>query len=180
MNKTVLKLFQASMILILLVVLIFWYLGFFDNLYISEKEDGPYRIVYEEVSLFETTKDKQNKIFRQLNHLGIKAKKNVSIYYSEYDSTLNDVAGVVVDKDDWEKLDVYDDVFSIYEQKNSVRLVADYPLSNAFSEVGGAYRAKKALRDYCKKKGYKFLPIIEIYDRGNKRIYYIMEIEQQL
>jgi hypothetical protein len=160
-------------------VFFFWYLGFFDTLYVIEKEEGPYKIVYQPVSLYEDPKVVQNKLFKELNKIGINSEKTVAIYYSEFDSTMADIAGCIVEKEDYEKLKLFDDIFIIYEHDYNVRLVADFPYLNNFSVVGGAYRVRYEFKKYCERNQYKYLPIIEIYDSSQKRIFYVMDIESK-
>ncbi len=156
-------------------VVLLWYSGYFNPVYVIEKNNGPFKLVYLKVSQFEELRLKQNALFNQLSDLDIVPDMTIGIYDQTESGELYDVTGCLIQEKDFGKFSAFQDQFNTIELDAKKRIIAEFAYDNNFSVVAGSYRAYAALKRYAKDKGYEYNNPIEIYDSNHKRIYYFME-----
>ncbi|MBI9034213.1 MAG: hypothetical protein JEZ03_07060 [Bacteroidales bacterium] len=174
------KFFLFSLIgLLSISIFLLWYSGFFNPVYVIEKNNGPYKLVYAKVSQFEELRIKQNALFNQLSDLDITPDMTIGMYDQHENTDTFDLTGCLIQEKDFIKLNSFKDQFNIIEYESETRVVAEFAYENNFSVVAGSYRAYRALRNYAREKKYIYINPLEVYDSKNKRIYYFMKLEHK-
>ncbi|MDD5067023.1 MAG: hypothetical protein PHF84_08245 [bacterium] len=178
-------------ILIVLAVLIvlgtayLGYLGMFSTLPVTEKEMGPYTMVYEH---FTGPYQDTGKIFYKVNQAliadGITPTRGIGIYYDDPKVTapasLRSDCGSIVEEKDLPKL-VKLKKYTVRIISRQYSIVAEFPAKSALSYMIGPMKGYPALMKYASEKKTRWskgsMPM-ELYDMPAKKIYYIMGIEK--
>lgn len=156
--------------------------GLFARTLISEKEMGPYMLIYEknvgDYSAAETLMDDVNEKLMESSTV-TKAKAFRLIYDNpkrSQDGNLRCIAGCILEKKDGEKFAKLEksqrhDVFPA-----SKSVVCEFPFAGKLSGIIGAYKVYPELDNYMKFKGYQKVPIMEVYDMQNGKLYYVASV----
>lgn len=174
-----------SIIFLLIVtgaVLFLVYSGLFSRIVISEKEIGPYQVVYKShVGPYQEVGPIMDEIYNSLkNDEQIETSMGFGIYYDDPKKThvedLRSDIGSILDEKDYAKIPKLKKRFKIKKYLQKKCVVVEFPFRNKFSIFIGVMRVYPQLTSYIKEKKYKEGPIMEIYDMPNKKIIYAAPI----
>ena len=158
------------------------YLGFYNAFYspkFSIENEGGEILVYENITgHYHLTDSVMKNVFNELYEKnGIVVTKGFGYYYSNPfitgESDLEFEAGCVVEHKDSLQLKKISSKFKISKAEETEYIVTDFPLKGKMSIMFGMYKVYPKMDKYCKKNGYKVEePVLEIYDRVEKKIHY--------
>lgn len=175
------KLLTFIVILVVLILWLWWYLGGFSNLQVEEKEMGPYTMVYVDyVWAYEKVWPVMDEIYQTLTKAGITQTAGIWIYYDDPAITpkdeLKSEVWSVINSEDISKVE---DLWTSYQIKTiekSEKVVVAFPYKNMLSYMVGPMKVYPIVNDYMIEKGYNAeIPRIELYYQENKIIYFIAE-----
>ncbi len=158
------------------------YSGFFSKVNITEKEVGPYMLVYQEhKGDYKKSAEVMDRIYDSLlNDGGIETYKGFGLYYDNPKTTptenLRSDVGCILEETDYDAVDHLKEKYSIREYPVTNAVVVEFPYRNTFSIFAGVMKVYPKLGKYRDLRGYKDVPVMEIYDIPAKRIMYIQEI----
>jgi len=158
------------------------YSGFFSKVNITEKEVGPFMLIYEErTGDYKESGKAMDRIYDSLiNDEGIETYKGFGLYYDNPKTTetenLRSDVGCILEETDYDAIDQLKEKFSIREYPATNAVVVEFPYRNTFSIFAGVMKVYPKLGTYRDLRGYKDVPVMEIYDIPAKRIIYIQEI----
>jgi len=163
-----------------------WYMGFFSDLKVYEKETGPYTIAYERfVGPYKDTGAVYMRVNSSLEAEGVKTLRGIGIYYDDPNSTPSDKLrsdnGCVIEETDLKRLPELKKKFNIEVVKRQYSVVTEFPITGPLSFMLGPVKGYPALMRYAKEKGLKWakgMMPIEYYDFPSKKIYYMMGVEK--
>lgn len=154
--------------------------GWFTNLYVIEKDMGPYTIAYASftwrlINVHETL----SMIRETLSGEHIKYSLPVAIFKYRYEKGKSYriwmEAWYIIDAKDMEKLNkkshIYD-IKTIYEGK---KIVVLFPYKSTFADILWHMRSTAKMNEYLQSKQYTETSITEVFDRANNVIAYMTE-----
>ncbi|MFA5879644.1 MAG: GyrI-like domain-containing protein [Candidatus Margulisiibacteriota bacterium] len=177
------KILIAIIILAIILLLFLGYMGVFSKVTISEKEMGPYTLVYQSfVGPYQKTGKVFSEVYEKLKTDGIITEKGLGIYYDNpqtvpSDKLKSDCGSVIEGKN----IVLFEKVKDKYQVKNidkKLCLVGEFPIKNSFSYMLGAMKVYPILMNYAKEKNYKIDLSYELYDMPNKVTYYVFVISK--
>ena len=152
------------------------YSGLLTSVKITEKEIGPYYLVYQK-----HTGDYKNMGKVQMNvyniiikNTKVKPKIGFGIYYDNPEKTAKDKlqseGGCIVSKKEADAIKKAKTklLFKTFEKTKCV--TAEFPLKNKYSIIFGIMKAYPKINKYKKVKKYKESYALEIYDVPNKKL----------
>jgi hypothetical protein len=170
--------------IVIAVIIYLTWLGMFSNPSVSEKEMGPYSYVYDEfVGDYRATGPVFDKVYKALKATGAESTLGIGIY-------LDDPAQVPAERRRTQ-------CGSFYELKDSLKvkmlasnlklgmldkqmfIVVEFPTKSSMSYMIGPMKCYPVLMKYAQDKGYGTSQPYEVYDMGNKMVYYIMAAKKQ-
>jgi len=169
-------------VIFVIVILFHIYSGFLSSVKITERNIGPFTIVYREHrGDYNETGQVMDRIYSSLlKEEEIKTYKGIGIYYDDPESVETDKLrsdiGAILEEEDHHRIDQLRDKYNIREYPVTHAMVTEFPYRNNFSVVAGVMRVYPRLDKYRIKQGYPKMPVMEIYDLPNKKIFYIHEI----
>lgn len=157
-------------------------MGFYNVFYspvFEVKEEGDEIIVFQQVEgHYHLTDSVMKEAFNELYEInGIVVTKGFGIYFDDPqkagETKVKFEAGCIVeDKDSLQLLNI-SKKFQIEKTPFQEYIVSDFPLKGRMSIMIGMYKVYPKLNNFCKKNGYETdVPVMEIYDRVEKRIHY--------
>ena len=181
------KLITVALIFILFVVSYLAYLGAFQEMKISERELGPYRVIYKK---HQGAYSDTNDLFTEFSQW--KLKQNLSsahlmgVYYDDPaqidESKLRSEIGLSLSETDYKRLsNIFASEFHFKQIPPRRYTMTTFPYKNMLSIFLGLGKAYPALNDYIKEKGYPddvhneqngFT--LEIYDETKSLITYLI------
>jgi len=185
-----------SKLLKILVVLVFilgsavsfflYYIGFFGELTFSEKEMGPYKLVYlDHKGDYSKSGDIQMMVYKTLiESYKVKTSRGFGIYFDnpkkvevEY---LRSQVGCILEEKDFNQIGAIQKKFKVKDFPKTKSVVTQFPYKNKLSILAGMFKVYPRLEEEIKEKGYSPGPVMEIYDMANKKIYYILPLSQAI
>lgn len=166
--------------LLLILVVFLAYMGMFKTMTVTEKEMGPYTVVYESfVGPYKETGPIFDKVYKELKAMGISTKLGFGIYYDNPSEVAADKlrsdCGAVLEEKYFNKLEDLKKKFKVVEIKKQPGLVTEFPIKNMMSFMFGPMKAYPALDKYAKSKNYSHDSVgYELYDETQKKTFYIM------
>jgi len=172
---------------ILIIVLIFagllYWLGFFDKVVVTEMEQGPYILVYENHQ-----GDYRNINFaidtvyyRLLNEEQIQTTQGFGVYYDNpklvAKEDLRSIGGVILDPMYENQVGDLERRFNIKKISAQPAVVVEFPYKNKLSIIAGVYRVYPVIQKYLTEKNYPTKEMMEIYDSANHKITYLMFLD---
>ncbi|HQP47106.1 MAG TPA: hypothetical protein PKX12_00140 [Spirochaetota bacterium] len=160
------------------------YSGLFSTVDISEREIGPFILVYQHhTGDYAGTGDIQNTIYQTLRkEFNVSATKGFGQYYDDPKKVpaekLRSIAGCILEPEYRDRIPAIAKKYIVSEYKKTKSVVAVFPYKNQLSIFLGVLRVYPALDKYIQHKGYPFSPALEIYDLGSKKIIYSFPIQQ--
>lgn len=172
MKKFLLTLGKVLLIIIAVLLGFLWYAGFFERAYITEKETGPYYALIDEVAPYQDPATTRNNIFNALLEEDIMSEKAVAISERPFRESLINKTGWILETKNVQLAQNLEPPYQIIKIPKEQRVVADFPYDNSFSIMAGSYIAYRKLLQYVQRHNYESGRLIEIYDDGEKRIFY--------
>jgi len=166
--------------LIILGLLNRWYAGGFAPLDVQEQDMPAYTIAYTWfVGEYGKVWPAMNAVYDILSGAGITSFTGVGIYYDDpavvSGAKLRSDVGAMMDAKDISKLKKNTAVMTKTVAAGT-KIVVEFPLKSNISYMIGPMRVYPVIAKYMEEKGYKAVPMTELYDMTAKKIYYIAEI----
>ncbi|MBP7734928.1 MAG: GyrI-like domain-containing protein [Spirochaetes bacterium] len=171
-------------VLIVAILVLIGYSGFFTTVTITEKEIGPFTMVlkkhtgsyYKTGAIF----DEVEAVLKK--KLDTKKLKGVGLYYDDpakvKEDQLRSECGFIVEKADIEKLGAMPEELLIKDFDKTQCAVAEFPIRTFLSYMIGPSRVYPKLAEYGKKKAFAGDFGMEIYDNQSKTITYCMPVKK--
>jgi hypothetical protein len=162
------------------VVLGLAYYGIFAPVVFVEKEMGPYVLVYEKhLGEYKQTAGIMEKInSKLLGEEGVFAGKNFGLFYDNPKAVeaanLRSIAGCIVENVPDDKIKRLKDNFLVAEFPEAQCVVAELPYKGFVSILLGTLRVYPKLAEYMQAHQYTMVPIMEIYDKPNRKLFYVV------
>ena len=156
--------------------------GLFYSVSISEKNVGPYLLVYKtHIGDYKGVAPIIGELYSDLkNNYSIEATKGFGLYYDnpqEVDKAkLRSIVGCIVEGKSVEDLKKVGNKYGVEEYPSSKSVVAEFPYKGKMSIIIGIFKVYPKLGSYIEEHKYTQTPIMELYDQPNKRIEYISSI----
>jgi len=156
--------------------------GLFYSVSISEKNVGPYLLVYKtHIGDYNGVAPIIGEVYNDLkNNYSIEATKGFGIYYDnprEVDKAkLRSIVGCIVEGKSVEDLKKASSKYGVKEYPSSKSVVAEFPYKGKMSIIIGIFKVYPKLASYIKERKYPQTPIMELYDRPKERIEYISSV----
>jgi len=178
--KTIKYIAIAILILILLLVGLMAYLGFFNKVEIVEKEVGPFEFVYEDyIGDYSKTMPIFDKVYKSLIADGITPTEGLGVYYDNPQVTPKEECrakvGSILPKKDYDKFETMKDKYGRMTVEKTKAMVAEFPYKNKMSFVAGVIKVYPKFMEYAKEKGYETPIGMELYQED--KIIFMMEIK---
>ena len=160
-----------------------YYMGFFNKIEITEKEMGPYKVVFKEhIGDYKETGKIMDEIYYSLLNGGVETYKGFVICYDDpkvvEKDKLRSIAGSIIEEKDYDKIDQLKDKYSIKTIDKTRSITTEFPFKNKMSVIFSLMKVYPELNKYIDSKGYKKGQVMEIYDIPNKKIIYLAEIKE--
>ncbi|MFA5859380.1 MAG: hypothetical protein WC955_09960 [Elusimicrobiota bacterium] len=158
--------------------------GGFDPVVVSEKDMGPYTIVYEEhIGDYSETGKVHDKIFNSLTADGINTTKGIGIYYDNPQIVAKDKLrselGCILEETDLGKTTELAKKYKIKLMDKQYSAVAELNLKSKLTYMIGAMKAYPALNKYIQDNKLTSLSApFELYDIPAKKIYYVIGVKK--
>ena len=174
---------KVLLIVIILVLVLFvlflWQSGVFTKVVIQEKVMGPYMIVYEDhVGPYKNIGKVMDTIYSSLKKDNIEPSKGFGIYYDNPQlvpqEKLRSKGGCVIEEKDKKLLNQVKAKYKIINYNKQKFVIVEFPYKNNLAIMVGIFKVYPALMKYVQDKKYPQKEIIEMYDRTNKVICYMM------
>jgi len=164
-----------------LLISYFYYMGFFNKIEITEKEMGPYKVVFKEhIGDYKETGKIMDEIYYSLLDDDVETYKGFGIYYDDpkvvEKDKLRSIAGSIIEEKDYDKIDKLKDKSDIKTIDKTRSITTEFPFRNKMSVIFSLMKVYPELNKYIDSKGYKKGDVMEVYDVPNKKINYVAEI----
>lgn len=175
------RLLSIVIIVVVLLFGLFAYLGWLKDLVVFEVAMGPHTVAYvEHVWDYKTLWGPMGDLYDVLSGQNINADMWIGIFYDDPSvvekNKLRSEGGVVIDKEDFQKLDLNSIDYKVKNLDKAGYAVITFPLKNMLSYMVWAQRAYPVLWQYLEDNNYSLEVVgIEMYDMENKLIYYMAE-----
>jgi len=162
------------------IVLGLAYYGLFAPVVFEEKEMGPYMLVYEKhLGEYKKTASIVDRISSKLlGEEGVFAGKGFGLFYDNpktvETANLRSIAGCIVENVPDDKIKRLKDNFLVAEFPEAQCIVAELPYKGYISIILGTLRAYPKLAEYMQAHQYTMVPVMEIYDKPNSKIFYVV------
>lgn len=163
--------------LVILAILLLWYTGFFNMIYIAETESGPFYGIYTETGLYDDPAEERNILFSELFKRDIITHKAFAYTEKPFQNNLITQTGWIIEGPDLETAEEIIPPYKMVTIERKPRIVVDFSYDNSFSIMSGSYLVYRRLKLYCKQNGYIPGDIYEIYDDEQGRIFYHLNYE---
>lgn len=155
--------------------------GYFTKIVITEKEIGPFVLVYEEhVGDYRDTKTIHQKLYYALKNDKIETTRGFGIYYDNPRQVpkekLRSDVGMILDPRDYDKMEALQKKYKVRRMDKQKAVVVEFPFKSSLSIMAGIFKAYPAIMQYVKDKNYKQREMMEIYDSPGQTIVYIMPL----
>ncbi|MBN1114835.1 MAG: GyrI-like domain-containing protein [Oligoflexia bacterium] len=169
----------AGIIVVVLGVLA--YSGLFSSVEYVAMDMGPYTIAYQEFTGdYSRTGPVFEKVYKDLEAMGIKTTKGMGIYYDDPKTTPRDQCrsdiGVIVDEPTMDVVKAIRESYEIKIVPEGKYLVAEFPYRTKLSILIGVFKAYPELENEIRQNGYVQKECMELYDSVNNKILYMMKI----
>jgi len=159
------------------------YMGMFSRPLISERNMGPYAVVYEEYTgPYQNMGKVFEKINKEMKEEGIEATRGLGIYLDDpmkvSPDKLRAQGGIIIEDKDQPKVAGLKQKYSVMEIEVASCAVIEFPVKNNLSYMLGPIKNYTLLSKYFSMKNYQMGKSYEIYDMPNKKIFYVMEIKK--
>ena len=170
-------------IIVIVILLVAWlaYMGIFGSVKVTEREMGPYTIVYDNyVGPYANTMKVFEKVYKAVKSVSVESVAGIGIYYDIPGKVASDKlrssCGAVIDPKDIRKIYPLRKQFKVMALPKKMSMVAEFPIRNSLSFMIGPMKGYPAIMNYMKEKGYKMAMPYEYYDMKTNKILYVMVI----
>ena len=171
--------FTLKLVLALAIISIslLWYSGFFNPVYITERESGSFQAITGNSGYYDEPVVIRNELFQSLKHMKIISRKALAVTPDPFEENLITKTGWVLNISQTLEASELEPPYQVITIPQQKRIVADFAYDNDFSIMAGSVKVYNQLEKYCKEKGYKTGTMYEIYDDKKQRIFYHLDIE---
>ena len=168
-------------ILIGISVGVFSFYGLFAPVNIQEREIGPYMFVMKKyVGAYKDVGPLIDEMYNDLKDADIVTSKGLGIYYDDPKITPDDktrcIIGRILEGVDPIKMMELEKKYTIGELPQTNYLVVEFPFKGFPSIIIGIYRVYPKIAKYMKNHEIPKMPIAEVYDLKEQKIFYIVPI----
>ena len=160
-----------------------YYSWYFTKIVITEQAMGPYTLVYEAYTgAYSTVGPVMDKIYNGLiEDAQIKTDKWFGIYYDDpavvaADQLRSDI-GVIVDDQYSSELFRLQGKYNLKTWDKQKALVVEFPYQSPLHIIAGVLKVYPELAKYTIANKIQMHEVMEIYDKTNKKIFYVMPIK---
>ncbi|MCP4135519.1 MAG: GyrI-like domain-containing protein [bacterium] len=179
------KRFLIIALVVIVAVLIFLgYSGLFTSIKVTEKEMGPYTLVYKDHkgSYKETMKIQGEITSSLLKDLKIETKRGFGIFYDDPEKVkeedLRSEVGMILEEKEHSRKEEISKKYTVKMFPVQRAVVVEFPFKNTVSILLGLSKVYPKLEEHIKKKGYAENHIMELYNFPQKKILYIAPIKE--
>lgn len=168
--------------IVVLIVSVMAYYGAFTSAQVSEKETGPYWLVFEKhIGEYKGSAAVMDKIYNQLlNEDSIETTLGFGLYYDNPQQVekekLRCIAGCILQNADSAKVEQLKTKYQIRQFPSSKSVVSEFPFKGQMSVIFGIFKVYPQIKKYAEEKGFSMVPTFEIYDVPQKKINYIAAV----
>lgn len=162
-------------------VIFMGYMGILGSVPITEKEMGPFNVVYESfVGEYKETGKVFGRLYESLKQDGVVTENGIGIYYDDprevpKDQLRSDCA-CVLEADEVAKVEALGDKYQLKTIEKARSLVAEFPIRNILSYMFGPVKTYPALRKEAQARGIQTGTMYEYYDMQAKQILVVAPI----
>lgn len=167
----------------LIVLSMFWInAGLFTKVEVQTMETGPFSFAYlNHTGDYSTLYTKIDRVYYDLLDRGIDSQVGIGVFYDHVKDNISiydqkSQGGYIISERDVEKVKAMGE-FKIKTLEKKRRVIAEYPLKSQMSIKAGAVKVYPKITQFMWDKGFEEGIAIEIYDTKNKKIVYMVEIE---
>ncbi len=181
---------KITLIIILVIIaaiIIFGaYAGMFAKVEISQNTEGGEWLVYEDMTgPYKNSPKIMDKIYKELlEDEKIDTYKGFGIYYDDpkqvKEAKLRSRLGCIIESKDEDKIEMLKKKYQLMQFPNKKYIVSSFPYRTKASVIFSLLKVYPALNKYAEKNNLTGGPVMEIYDIPNKKIYYRMELNQEI
>ncbi|MBU0630724.1 MAG: GyrI-like domain-containing protein [Candidatus Margulisbacteria bacterium] len=174
-------------IALLAVALVIWvyYMGLFNKLEVTEREVGPYTLVYEDyIGPYQNTGAVVQAVYDRLAKDGIKPTDGFGIYLDDPSKVkqekLRSQVGCVINENNLPLFYKVSDTYKVINWKRGKVLATEFPIRNPLSYMFGPMKAYPELARYMKKKKITEDQIglcMEYYDMASNKIIFMFQVK---
>jgi hypothetical protein len=160
----------------------FSHFGLFARAQISEKEMGPYMLVYENyVGEYSASGALMTEIHRNLSqNPAVRSAREFGIYYDNpmknENRNLRCIVGCILGGKEKKCPSELEKRFKFNVFPASKSVVCEFPLRGKLSSLIVTSRAYRTLTGYLKMKGYRDVPIMEVHDAQKGKLYFVAPV----
>jgi len=153
--------------------------GLFASVKLSEKDAGPYVLVYKKhLGEYKNVGPVMDSVYYDLkNNFSIITTKGFGIYYDDPKKVskeqLRSIVGCIVETKAVNELDMLKNRYGVSVYPLSKSVVAEFPYKGKLSIIIGLFKAYPKMMSYIAEKKYIPTPIMELYDQPDKCILYV-------
>lgn len=169
-------------VIIVAIVIFLFYMNFFSKVSVKEEKTGPYTFAYvEHVGPYSQVGKPMAELDKKIREAGFEPTLGIGVYYDNPKDTpqekLRSKVGSVISENDMGKIEEDGQGFTFETLEEQTRIVAEFPYRNMASYFMGPMKVYPAIEKYMKEKGYDMNTVgLEVYDMGNKKIIFMMDI----
>jgi hypothetical protein len=169
--------------LAVIILLSGWYMGYFTQVKVIEKEAGGYKVIGVNVTgPYSNVAADMEKVDKQLKDMGVISSKGFGIYYDDPKvvpaEKCRSFVGSIIEENDFRIVsELKPEGLKIDSIPLARSVVAEFPIKNPLSYMIGPMKVYPALSEYMASKGYRSALSVEIYDMANKKIIFVMQYE---
>lgn len=180
----ILKIILISLVSLLISLLLFgWFIGFFKNMKVKEKEEGGFTVAgLKYTGPYSTNAKYMAQVEQKLLKLGIMPNREFGIYYDNPQTSspenCRSYVGCIIREEDYDKIpELISTGLIVDTVPKGKAIFTEFSLRNSVSFMLGAMKAYPLMSKYLSTKGYKATMSIEIYDLVDRKITYLMQYE---
>lgn len=157
--------------------------GLFAVIKITEKNMGPYLLVYKKhIGDYKQVGKVMDKLYEDLKDTySISTTKGFGLYYDNPQDVatekLRSVVGCIVEGKGLENLSGLSGKYGVKVYPASKSVAAEFPYKGKISIFLGILKVYPKLGAYLKERQHPSTPIMELYDQPNEKITYIASVE---
>ena len=176
------KIFLITLsIILLIIVCMMFYMGFFSKVSITERKMGPYTYAYvQHTGPYSEVGVPMMGLYNKMKQVGFNCVDGIGIYYGDPKTTpkeeLKSDVGSIISSEDIEKIEANKDKFNFAVLEEKEYFVTEFPIKNKLSYMFGPMKVYPAFNKFFASQG-RVAPStgIEYYDMVNKKIIFMME-----
>lgn len=171
------------LIAVIAIIIILSHYGLYANVTITEKEVGPYTLVYKKhIGDYTKVGSLMSSIKADLEtKYNIKAEKSFGLYFDNPETVdadkLRSVVGYIIENKTVADLENLKADFSVKEYPKSKSVVSEFPYKGLPSIIIGIFRVYPDFMNYIETNNYPLTPIMEIYNSEEEKIEYISSVK---